>query len=203
MGVSKIAQLAQSKADEVPERQAPKIKEHLAETLREAEERGYLYDSSFGCCSQATLLACQEMLGLEDELALKAATFLSGGVVGSGEFCGALTGGIMALGLVYGRPDVAVGSQHDGSGPGLRLYRWFMKKYGTVSCRELTGGINLLDPEERAVFLAPGNEIHEKCFRRCGEVAAKVLEIICEQGSKQVSLLEALEEEKKLSKSQP
>ena len=202
MGMSKIVQLAQSKADELPERQASKIKEHLAETLREAEERGYLFDSSFGCCSQATLLACQEMLDLEDELALKAASFFSGGVVGSGVFCGALTGGIMALGMVYGRSDLSVGAVNDSSGPALKLYNWFIRKYGTVSCRELIGGVNLLDPEERAAFLTPGNEIHEKCFRRCGEVAAKVLEIICEQGSKKVSLFEALEEEKKLPKSQ-
>jgi C_GCAxxG_C_C family probable redox protein len=60
------------------------------------------YDKYSGC-SQSVLLALQEELGIGDLESFKAATVLSGGVARRGETCGALLGGLMALGIVYGR----------------------------------------------------------------------------------------------------
>lgn len=135
------------------------------------------------------------MLGLEDDLAFKAGSFFSGGMVCTGAFCGALTGGLMILGMVYGRANPRYGSVHDGSGAGLKLFKWFEREYGTTSCSELTGVANMLDKEQRAKFAV--SEAHEKCFQRSGEVAAKVVEIIGEQGARMVSLEEAIAELKK------
>ncbi|MFH1485356.1 MAG: C-GCAxxG-C-C family protein [Chloroflexota bacterium] len=138
------------------------------------------------------LQALQESLGLESELVFKAASYMSGGVAGTGNLCGALTGGIMFLGMKYGRANPRYGAVRESSGPALKLVKWFEREYGTTICRELVGVTNMLDREERAKFHV--SEAHKRCFRRSGEVAAKVFEIISNQGSRQVSFDEALDE---------
>lgn len=134
----------------------------------------------------------QEALGIEDELAFKASSFFSGGIACTGTICGALTGGLMVLGMKYGRANPRYGGVHDGSGAALKLFKWFEREYGTTSCSELTGIANMLDKEERSRLLV--GEVHEKCFRRSGEVAAEVIGIIAEQGDRMVSLDEAIAE---------
>jgi C_GCAxxG_C_C family probable redox protein len=61
-------------------------------------------------CAQSVLYAYGPDLGLEAETALKVATGLGAGMGRRGEVCGALTGGILVLGLKYGR-----GGQQDRS----------------------------------------------------------------------------------------
>ncbi|MBI2907018.1 MAG: C_GCAxxG_C_C family protein [Chloroflexi bacterium] len=134
----------------------------------------------------------QEVLGIECEMAFKAASFFSGGMACTGNLCGALSGGVMALGMVYGRANPRIGGVHDGSGPALRLVKWFEKEYGTSNCCELTGVPDMLNKELRSKLLV--GEVHERCFRRSGEVAAKVVDIVSKQGSRQVSLDEAIAE---------
>jgi C_GCAxxG_C_C family probable redox protein len=57
-------------------------------------------------CSQSVLLALQDAFTIGNMESFKAATVLSGGVARRGETCGALLGGLMALGLVAGREDI-------------------------------------------------------------------------------------------------
>jgi C_GCAxxG_C_C family probable redox protein len=52
-------------------------------------------------CAQAILYAFGPDLGLDGETALKVATGLGAGMGRRGEVCGAVTGGILALGLKY------------------------------------------------------------------------------------------------------
>ena len=51
-------------------------------------------------CAQAVLYAFGPELGLPGETALKVATGLGAGVARRGQTCGALTGGILALGAL-------------------------------------------------------------------------------------------------------
>ncbi len=134
----------------------------------------------------------QESLGFECELAYKASSFLSGGIAGTGSLCGALSGGLLVLGMKYGRANPRHGSIADSSGPALKLFKWFEKEYGGTTCCDITGPRGLLDKEARAKFRV--SEAHLKCFRISGEVAAKVVDIITRQGSRQVSLDEAIAE---------
>ena len=63
------------------------------------EEATKIHESGFNC-AQSVLCACREYTRLDDERALA----ISGGFgrgVQCGEICGALTGAVMALGLVY------------------------------------------------------------------------------------------------------
>jgi C_GCAxxG_C_C family probable redox protein len=69
------------------------------ETVRAAEgyaEAGYL-------CSEAVLLALAEFLGVESRLVPRIATGFAAGVARTGNVCGALSGAVMGLGLMYGR----------------------------------------------------------------------------------------------------
>jgi C_GCAxxG_C_C family probable redox protein len=157
-----------------------KVAEFREALLREAERRAYFYDKFTGCCAQSTLLAIQELFGVGNEATYKAASLLFGGLSGAGHTCGALIGGMMALGLKYGREQPDVERSHVlGGNAGIRLVKWFEREYGTASCRELIG-YDLTDEKARAEFLA--SAVHEECFQRCGKVAARVAEILTESG---------------------
>ncbi len=54
-------------------------------------------------CAQSVLFAFGPDLGLDGETSLKLATGFGAGMGRRGEVCGAVTGGILALGLKYGR----------------------------------------------------------------------------------------------------
>ncbi len=157
-----------------------KIAAYKEALVREAERRGYFYDKYTGCCSQATLLTLQELFGLGNELTYKAASGFFGGISRAGLTCGALIGGVMALGLKYGReqpsPQRTRGEMADA---GIRLVRWFEREYGATSCRELIG-YDLTDERAREEFMV--SAVHEECFKRCGKVAGKAAEIINELG---------------------
>ncbi|MDD2550794.1 MAG: C-GCAxxG-C-C family protein, partial [Bacteroidales bacterium] len=60
-----------------------------------------LFKSGFNC-SQAVLAAFSEECGISRETALKIACPFGGGIGGYGRTCGALTGGLMVIGLKYG-----------------------------------------------------------------------------------------------------
>lgn len=69
-------------------------KDHLKEAVE-------LFKSGFNC-SQSVLAAFCEEYGFPVETAFKIAAPFGGGIGGSGKTCGALTGGLMVIGLKYG-----------------------------------------------------------------------------------------------------
>jgi C_GCAxxG_C_C family probable redox protein len=152
-------------------------------------EKAYRYERDYHCCSQATLLALQEALGLEDELTLKAASALCGGVAMSGGTCGALSAGVMALGMKQGRGDLKEGFAPvmEAMVPAYKLVKWFESEYGTTTCREISGIemngelLNMMaaNPEESLKTLDP--EEVEKCSRICGKIAEKVIDILAKE----------------------
>jgi len=73
--------------------------------IEEIGKKALEYDKYSGC-SQSVLLALQEAFDTGNMESFKAATVLSGGVARKGETCGALIGGLLALGLVIGREDM-------------------------------------------------------------------------------------------------
>lgn len=100
-------------------------------------------------CSQALLAAFAPHYGLDRDTALKLASPFGGGLARQGLVCGALTGGIMVLGLHGGRtdPDDAATRDHNDA-----LVREFTARFrgegGSVMCNELTG-VDISDPAAR------------------------------------------------------
>jgi C_GCAxxG_C_C family probable redox protein len=161
----------------------------IEERKKEVAEKAVRYEREYHCCSQATLLALQEALGLEDELALKAASTLCGGVALSGNTCGALSAGVMMVGMKQGRGDLKEGfaSVMRAMVPANKLVKWFEQEYGTTVCQDISGlelnedMLNLMAGDPEAALNALDPDMVEKCSNICGKTAAKVLEILEEE----------------------
>jgi C_GCAxxG_C_C family probable redox protein len=80
------------------------------------------------------LLASGWLLGLEDRDILRAATGLGGGIGHEGDTCGALTGGILSLGLYHRDND------DERLWPDcIEYYQRFNRRFGSSKCRNITG----------------------------------------------------------------
>ena len=87
-------------------------------------------------CSEAVLMALSDCLGVSSEIIPRIAT----GIGRKGEVCGALSGGVMGLGLRFGR---STAEEEDGE----RRPYWFSTKFaarfreqlGHVRCEDLLG----------------------------------------------------------------
>jgi len=151
-----------------------------------SKARGY---DKYSCCSQSVLLALQEAFDIGDQESFRAATVLSGGVARRGETCGALLGGLMALGLVYGRDDIRdTQAYRDAMKPANEIVDEFKRRleeeFGfdepldSTICRDIQERIygrsfDLNNPEDYPLFLEAGGHDDEGCPKTCA-VAAKV-----------------------------
>ncbi|XWX61050.1 C-GCAxxG-C-C family protein [Desulfitobacterium sp. AusDCA] len=100
------------------------------------------------------------------------------GMGGSGCTCGALVGGIMAIGLFFGRSKP--GSQKVDLTMALskELHDYFLAQHKSTCCRVLTKGMEL------------GSPVHmEQCIAFTGEMASKATEIIERELSKVNALI--------------
>jgi C_GCAxxG_C_C family probable redox protein len=115
-------------------------------------------------CAQAVLSAYGPELGLTEEAALKVATGLGAGMGRRGEVCGAVTGGILAVGLKYGR-----GAQQDRSATEQtyqktqELMARFEKRHGSCLCRVLLDGCDLTTLDGQRHF-KDHDLLHKTCL---------------------------------------
>lgn len=149
----------------------------------EAYERAYELDAKYGCCPQCVLTAVKETVGgVSDEL-IKASHGLSGGgsLMGTGT-CGALTGGLVALGTRRGRD---ADKLHKGRGmanfqAGRELVERFRQEFGGISCEHLQQCFSgrtwdFWKPDEyRSFSVARGDQ----CARATGLVTQWVVEML-------------------------
>jgi C_GCAxxG_C_C family probable redox protein len=157
-------------------------------SLKRIGKKALEFDKLSGC-SQSVLLALQEELGIGDHESFKAATVLSGGVARHGETCGALLGGLMALGLVAGREDIRDTATYAAAMvPAEQIIKEFKRRlqaeFGfkepldTTICWDIQKRIygrsfNLNDPKDYKDFLAMGGHGDQGCPKVCA-VAAEV-----------------------------
>jgi len=169
------------------------------ELLDKAYELGFNFEKNSYSCSQSTVAAIHELVEMDD-VVVKVATSLSGGSAEqfSGT-CGALSGGLIALGYFFGRPVEKLSYQERiqdnvdalfASFPAPQaLADKFWQQYGTILCphiqRQLFGRTWwLLDPEEMAKFeAAGGHSAPDKCCHIVGTGARWVMEILLDEGA--------------------
>ena len=156
--------------------------------VKEIGQKALEYDKYSGC-SQSVLLALQEAFGIGDHESFKAATVLSGGVARKGETCGALLGGLLALGLVVGREDIKDTQKYrDAMKPSDEIILEFQKRLketfkfkeplNNTICRDIQRRIygesyDLTDPVSYKAFLDAGGHSDLGCPLVCA-VAAEV-----------------------------
>jgi C_GCAxxG_C_C family probable redox protein len=137
----------------------------------------YLLQGKTLACSQTVLLAIQEALGQVDKLMIKACGPMAGGSrVGS--LCGALVGGLLAIGMKYGADYDNLSSLYalmNSHKYAKKLYKAFEDMFGSRFCPEIIG-YDLNDPEQRVMWLKSGGK--EKCAKLCGRTARVATEII-------------------------
>ena len=104
-------------------------------------------------CSQSVLVTFAEELQLDRNVALKIANGFGGGMGRTQEVCGAVSGGIMVLGLLFGR------GENEGKEKQEFLYskvqeliNEFTKIESTVNCKDLLSGCNLLTESGQKQF---------------------------------------------------
>ena len=138
-------------------------KKNAGETAKELFSAGYN-------CSESSLLAMCSTLKSENDIIPKIATGFGGGVSRLGSICGALSGTIMAMGIIEGRNDP---SDNDAK---LALYKKVMilinsfnDEFKSTDCRELTG-CDMLSKEGIKKF--EDEKIHEKICSKFVEFAA-------------------------------
>jgi len=155
------------------------------ERIQRASTKAGDYEELSFNCAQGTLVALQEEFGLEGGKELiKAATYFPG-LMSRKETCGALLGGLMAMGLAYGRDKLFDPSwSTEKANQEMFKYRqkvWryceeFKKHFGSTQCgviRPLIMGrdYDTMNPEDRKQFVADGGK--KKC-RIPPETAARI-----------------------------
>lgn len=171
------------------------------ELLEEIEKRAHMYAKEYHSCSQCTLLTIQEMFDLPGEDVLKAATGFAGGIGRMGSVCGAVLGGVMALGLFYGRdretmkhPDAEVRAQRRGEielkiGTLIKkLCAKFDQEYGSIICNDIETKIfgrsfDKWNPDDRKEKERLGGH-DDKCPKVVGKATRWVAELILEEQSR-------------------
>ena len=110
-------------------------------------------------CSAAVLSVLNRSLGgdLPDAVAIRLGAGLGEGIGGSGCTCGALTGGVMAIGLFCGTAGTGLHRSHCARTLSHNLHDQFKHSYGSTCCRVLTRG------------LVQGTKAH---FEQCAELSA-------------------------------
>src|SRR6056297_887875 len=145
-------------------------KQKIIENIRKTAEDHFKRRNYF--CSESVLTTINDLLGQEFEPEIvKMASGFPIGIGKSGCLCGAVSGGVMALGLAYGREKP--GAEMPDSFPNnAALHDYIIEKYGSTCCRALTKDFDDFASKERA----------EHCIKITGEVAAWVMKNFIENG---------------------
>jgi C_GCAxxG_C_C family probable redox protein len=127
-------------------------------------------------CAQSVLYSYAKELGMDPDLALRIANGFGGGMGRKQEVCGAVSGGILALGLKYGRGEQDGKERQEKTYAEVReLIDAFIKEHRTVCCKDLLSGCSLLTEEGRKQFMA------DNLIERCNEYVRTVCEILDER----------------------
>ncbi|GEM_PF-200154 len=126
-------------------------------------------------CSQVVIEHCADQLGLDKETVMKLAAGLGGGCK-HGEICGAITGGILALGYKYGFTDGPTEKENTVLPAKVNeLENHIIDNHGTLYCRDFLG-FDKGKPEGPDNM--PRDDMFEVCFGLCEEVCAKMDELL-------------------------
>ncbi|MGL5711936.1 MAG: C-GCAxxG-C-C family (seleno)protein [Paraclostridium sp.] len=137
--------------------------------IRERAE-SYYRDGDF-YCSEAIIKVIKDEFEIDiDDKAIAMASGFPVGMGGSGCTCGAVAGGVMALGLVFGRTEAKDEKVGHAMAVSKELHEFFRGKNKSLCCRVLTKGMTL------------GEEEHmNQCVYFTGQVAQETARIICRE----------------------
>ncbi len=159
------------------------------EILGQAYRKGYEYEKTRYGCSQCVVAALEEVLQLNCPELVKASFPLAGGVVNSTEgTCGALSGGLLIIGFLFGRNQeefLKNKFNRKSIEVGDTLYQMFKEEYGSILCKDIQKKIfgrsyNLKNFKEKEAFENAGGH-DNKCPSVVGRSCSWTTKIILEQ----------------------
>lgn len=116
-------------------------------------------------CSESVLLAMATFWDIKDPLIPRIATPFRGGLCATQQVCGAVTGGLMAIGVRLGRDSGADNAQACVD-KGREFMNMVKSRYGSLSCRDMTG-LDFSDAEQHKQF--QGTVRNEFCVPLVGQ----------------------------------
>ncbi|NPV00744.1 MAG: C_GCAxxG_C_C family protein [Brevinematales bacterium] len=135
-------------------------------------------------CAQSVFFSFADRLQIPADTALRLATGFGAGMGRMQEVCGAVSGGILVLGMLYGRGENDGRPQQDITYAKVREFMdKFSAKHGTVNCKSLLDGCELLTPEGQTRFKSEG--MADRCREYVGS-AAQVIEAMIEENTRQL-----------------
>lgn len=140
---------------------------HIDFTEVRATAEKYYRDGDF-YCSEAVVKTIKDAFGLGyDDTVIALASGFPVGIRSSGCICGAVTGGVMALGMVFGRTQPKDERVNKALVLSKELHDQFRSNHKSLCCRVLTKGLTLGTPEHK-----------NQCVAFTGEVAEFVARLI-------------------------
>ena len=132
--------------------------------IRETAE-SYYRNGEF-LCSEAVVKTIRDEFGLNlpDEVVGMASGFPVG-IGGAGCSCGAVVGGVMALGMACGRTQAKDPQVKRTMALARELHDFFQQKHTVVCCRALTAGKDMGSPARKAQCIAFTGEVAEEAAR--------------------------------------
>jgi C_GCAxxG_C_C family probable redox protein len=148
--------------------------------LEDLKERTFQAEMKYHGCAQVVVQTFLDIFEEKNTPLSMAASPFAAGLALTGNNCGALVGGLMVLGLVYGRKDITEGMEGilTGIRPMRKLIKYFQDAYHSPNCREITG-TDLADPEKATAYFDSGGL--ERCANMMADVAVFVGDIIYEE----------------------
>jgi C_GCAxxG_C_C family probable redox protein len=116
-----------------------------------------LFDAGWSC-AEAVTVAATERLGTTNDLVPRIATGFGGGLSRTKSLCGALAGGVLAIGVANGRDRVG-DDRTVLVGKVQTLVNGFVSKFGSDNCFALTG-LDFNTPTGMAVYK---ERVHAQC----------------------------------------
>jgi C_GCAxxG_C_C family probable redox protein len=138
-------------------------------------------------CAQTTFFVLSEQFGLGGNEILKALTPLPG-MAERGETCGAITGALMAMGLIYGRDKLDDWEKYRSSLiPTNKFCTQFQQELGSSLCcqiqeRAFGKSYNLMDPDDLREFQRAGAT--SKCSKVVQKACRLAADIILDTAEK-------------------
>ena len=128
-------------------------------------------------CAQSVVYPFSEKTGISDDMALKISCGLGGGMGRNQEVCGAVTGGILVLGLRHGR---GINEEKSATTVTYQKTREFMSRFaernGSYICRELLDDCDLTTEAGQQEF--KDRDMKNRICKVCVQSAVEILEEI-------------------------
>ncbi len=162
------------------------------EIMEMAYEKAKQYEKRCTGCAQTAVAGIFDALGIDNEDVFKAASGLADGLGLTGDgTCGALTGGAMVIGYLFGRERKDFKDMYKPMKSYLlakALHDRYVEKYGTCRCYDVQESLmgrtyNLLNPKELEEAMKTG--MVEHCSDVVGTVARMTVELILEEREKE------------------